>query len=203
MTIWLLLKGMGFGLAVAAPVGPMSLLLMRRTLVQGWRPGIATGAGIAMGDGLYACVAVLGLAGLSRFMLAHEQPLHIAAGLFLLYLGLRTVFARPSDVAAEAPAVGAGRAFASAVLLTLTNPPTIIMFAAIFASMAPPEGFAPGSAAATVGGVLAGSMLWWCGVVAGVSAVRHAIGPRARRWIDRVAGAVLAVFGAAELRRSV
>ncbi|WP_158743773.1 LysE family translocator [Acidisphaera sp. L21] len=203
MTIWLLLKGMGFGLAVAAPVGPMSLLLMRRTLVQGWRPGIATGAGIAMGDGLYACVAVLGLAGLSRFMLAHEQPLHFAAGLFLLYLGVRTVFARPSDTAADAPVVGAGRAFASAVLLTLTNPPTIIMFAAIFASMAPPEGFAAGSAAATVGGVLAGSMVWWCGVVAGVSAVRHAIGPRARRWIDRVAGAVLAVFGAVEIRRSV
>ena len=201
--IWLLLKGMGFGLAVAAPVGPMSLLCMRRTLAQGWRPGLATGAGIATGDGAYACVAVLGLAGLSHFMLAHERPLHLAAGLFLLYLGLRTVFARRADAAAPAPPVGAGRAFASAVLLTLTNPPTIVMFAAIFASLAPPGGFEPASAAATVGGVLAGSMLWWCGVVAGVSMVRHAIGDRARRWIDRVAGAFLALFGAIELRRSV
>ncbi len=85
---------MGFGLAVAAPVGPMSLLCMRRTLAQGWRQGLATGAGIAAGDGVYAGVAVLGLAGLSSFMLAHERPLHLAAGLFLLYLGLRTAFAR-------------------------------------------------------------------------------------------------------------
>ncbi len=202
MTLWLFLKGMGFGLAVAAPVGPMSLLCMRRTLSQGWRPGLATGCGIAMGDAAYGCVAVLGLAGLSRFMLAHERPLHLAAGLFLLYLGLRTVFARRPEGATAAPQVGAVRAFASALLLTLTNPPTIVMFAAIFASMAPPDGFAPGSAAATVGGVLAGSMLWWCGIVGGVSAVRHAIGQRARRWIDRIAGAALAAFGAVEIRRS-
>ncbi len=200
---WLVLKGMGFGLAVAAPVGPMCLLCMRRTLGQGWQPGLATGAGIAMGDGAYACIAVLGLAGLSRFMLAHEQPLHLAAGLFLLYLGLRTAFARRQDAEEATPRVGTARAFASALLLTLTNPPTIIMFAAIFASLAPPGGFELASAAATVGGVLAGSMLWWCGVVAGVTAVRHAIGQRARRWIDRVAGAALALFGAAEIRRSV
>ena len=198
---WLFVQGMGFGLAVAAPVGPMALLCMRRTLAQGWRPGLATGMGIAVGDGLYACVAVAGLAGLSSFMLAHQQPLHLAAGLFLLYLGLKTALGRPPQAGAPQPAAAAGRAFAGSVLLTLTNPPTIIMFAAIFASLAPPDGFAAASAAATVGGVLAGSALWWCGLVAGVSAVRHAIGARVRRWIDRVAGAVLGVFGGAELAK--
>ncbi len=203
MTVWLVLKGMGFGLAVAAPVGPMSLLCMRRTLSLGWRAGLATGAGIAVGDAVYASVAVLGLASLSQFMLSHERPLHLAAGLFLLYLGLRTAFARRPDTGAASPRIGSRRAFASAILLTLTNPPTIVMFAAIFASMTPPNGFEPGSALATVGGVMAGSMLWWCGIVIAVSAVRHAIDQRARRWIDRVAGAALAAFGAAELRRSV
>ena len=156
-----------------------------------------------MGDAAYACVAVLGLAGLSRFMLAHEQTLHLAAGLFLVYLGLRTVLARREDAVEPTLRVGAVRAFASALLLTLTNPPTIIMFAAIFASLAPPGGFEVSSAAATVGGVLAGSMLWWCGVVAGVTAVRHAIGTRARRRLDQVAGALRALLGAAEIRRSV
>ncbi len=203
MAGWLFVQGMGFGLAVAAPVGPMSLLCMRRTLAQGWRPGLATGAGIALGDGCYACVAVAGLAGLSHFMLAHQRPLHLAAGLFLLYLGVKTALARPADAAAPQPALATGRAFASAVLLTLTNPPTIIMFAAIFASMAPLDGYSSASAAATVGGVMAGSVLWWCGMVAGISAIRHAIGPRARTWIDRVAGTVLALFGAAEVRRAV
>lgn len=203
MTAWLVLQGMGFGLAVAAPVGPMSLLCMRRTLAQGWRQGIATGAGIAAGDAVYAGVAVLGLAGLSSFMLAHDRPLHLAAGLFLIYLGLRTAFAKRTEAAVAAPRLGTRRAFASALLLTLTNPPTIVMFAAIFAGLSPPQGFAPVSAAATVSGVLAGSLLWWCGVVTAVSAVRHALGQRARRWIDRIAGATLAVFGAAEIRRSM
>ena len=203
MSGWLVLKGMGFGLAVAAPVGPMALLCMRRTLAQGWRPGLATGLGIAGGDGLYACVAVAGLAGLSRFMLSHERPLHLAAGLFLLYLGLRTIFARRPAEAQAAPASGSGRAFCSALLLTLTNPPTIVMFAAIFASLAPPGGFAWPAALATVGGVFAGSMLWWCGVVASIAALRHALGRRARRWIDRVAGAALAAVGLAEIRRSI
>ncbi len=202
MVGWLLLDGIGFGLAVAAPVGPMALLCMRRTLAQGWRPGLATGLGIAAADGAYACVAVAGLAGLQGFMLAHERPLHLAAGLFLIYLGLRTLFARQAEADGPPPAVGVGRAFASALLLTLTNPPTIVMFAAIFASLAPPGGFAWAGAAATAGGVLAGSLLWWCGVVAGVSVVRRAIGRRARRWIDRIAGLALAMAGLAEVRRA-
>ena len=203
MAGWLFVQGMGFGLAVAAPVGPMSLLTMRRTLAQGWRTGLATGAGIAVGDACYACVAVAGLAGLSRFMLANQAPLHLAAGLFLMYLGIKTALARPVAAAAAPPAMAARRAFASSVLLTLTNPPTIIMFAAIFATLAPAGGYEPAAAVATVGGVACGSILWWCGLVACISAVRHALGDTARRWIDRVAGTVLAVFGALEVRRAL
>jgi threonine/homoserine/homoserine lactone efflux protein len=200
----LVLKAAGFGLAVAAPVGPMSLLCMRRTMTLGWRQGLATGFGIATGDGLYAAVAALGLAGVSSFLLEHEQPLHVAAGLCLLYLGIRTFRAAgaapPPD---DRPTVSWTSAFAGAVLLTLTNPPTIIMFAAIFAALAPPSGFDAAVAAATVGGVFAGSLLWWCGIVGFVSLFRHAIGLGARRWIDRVAGVALGVFGVVELRRGL
>jgi threonine/homoserine/homoserine lactone efflux protein len=202
----LFLKSVGFGLAVAAPVGPMALLCMRRTLAQGWRHGLATGAGIAVADGCYAIVAALGLASISTFMLAHERPLHAAAGLFLLYLGVKTFARHAADGAAGAPD---GRvlgtwpaAFGSAVLLTLTNPPTIIMFAAIFAALAPRSGFEAATAALTVGGVFAGSLLWWIGVTVVVSLLRGAIGPRVRRWIDRIAGAALGIFGALELRKA-
>ena len=199
----LFLKAAGFGLAVAAPVGPMSLLCMRRTLSQGWRYGLATGGGIALGDGAYALVAALGLAGVSGFMLAHERPLHLAAGLFLIYLGLRTLRARGEAAPRSTMQAASSRAaLGSAVLLTLTNPPTIIMFAAIFAALAPRSGFDPGTALLTVAGVFTGSLLWWCGVVAALSGLRHAIGPRVRVWIDRVAGIGLAAFGAMELRRA-
>jgi len=200
----LYLKALGIGMAVAAPVGPMSLLCMRRSLMQGWRYGLATGAGIAMGDGIYALVAALGLTGVSTFMLAHERVLHLAAGLFLLYLGARAFFHTETGQTVE---VGRATSWASAagnaVLLTLTNPPTIIMFAAIFAALAPRSGFAPATAFLTVAGVVSGSLLWWCGLVAAVSAFRHVLGATARRWIDRSAGVVFGVFGAAEVRTAV
>lgn len=196
---------MGFGLAVAAPVGPMSILCMRRSLTLGWRPGFATGLGIAAGDGLYAAVAALGLTGISEFMLAYDRPLHLAAGLFLLYLGFKTLWKKRADHEA-APVATTGSTFGAfwgSLLLTLTNPPTIIMFAAIFAALAPKAGFDPVSALATVGGVTLGSLLWWCFIVGGVTLFRHVLGHRVRLWIDRLAGSFLMVFGVAEIRRSL
>lgn len=203
-TLPLYLKVVGIGLAVAAPVGPMSLLCMRRTLTRGWNLGLATGAGIAVGDAIFAGVAALGLAGVSAFMLEHQRPLHLAAGLFLIWLGLKTFLRKPEDTTAHRPETASRlSAFGGSVLLTLTNPPTIIMFAAVFAALAPAAGLDPMSAAITVAGVFTGSMLWWLGLVAVVAAARHAIGARARLWIDRMSGAVLSAFGVAEIRRAV
>jgi threonine/homoserine/homoserine lactone efflux protein len=197
-------RGFGFGLAVAAPVGPMSLLCMRRTLGQGWRLGLATGGGIALGDAVYAMVAALGLAGLSGLLLAAQRPMHLVAGAALLWLGLRTVLTPPATVAAEAGAAGSpAAALGSAVLLTLTNPPTIITFAAILASLAPPGGLGLVDGVVTVGGVFLGSLVWWCGLVAVVSAFRHAVGGPARVWIDRIAGAALALVGVLQIWRGL
>lgn len=199
----LFLKAAAIGLAVAAPVGPMSLLCMRRSLTEGWRRGLATGAGIAVGDAIYAAVAALGLAGVSAFVLAWEHELHLAAGLFLIWLGLKTFFTRDSDRVAEvAGSASLGGIFVGTVALTLTNPPTIVMFAAVFTALAPSSGFEPSVAAITVCGVLTGSFLWWVGIVATVSGVRHALGRSVRLWIDRIAGVILAVLGADQIRRA-
>lgn len=202
----LFLKALGIGIAVAAPVGPMSLLCMRRTLAQGWRQGMAVGLGIAAGDATYGLVAGLGLAGVSAFMLAHQKPLHLAAGLVLVWLGLRTwrQAARAGEVApADAAVGGLARTCGGALLLTLTNPMTIVMFAAVLAALAPKGGMSPAGALATVAGVFLGSLLWWCGVVGAVAAFRHAIGPKVRAWIDRATGIFLAGFGLLELRRAL
>jgi threonine/homoserine/homoserine lactone efflux protein len=197
--IVLFLKAAGVGLAVAAPVGPMALLCMRRSLALGWRRGLATGLGIATGDGIYALVAAAGLTGFSHFLLIHARPLHFAAALALLYLGIVTFRARPA-----APPAAPGRGtYLGSVLLTLTNPPTIITFAAFFSVLAPRTGFDPGTAGLTVAGVFAGSLVWWCGMVAVISSFRAAIGERARRAIDRIAGAFFLLFGLVELRRAI
>ncbi|MEX3931319.1 LysE family translocator [Paraburkholderia phymatum] len=210
----LFLTAAGVGLAVAAPVGPMGMLCIRRTLTDGPRAGLAIGFGIAGGDAFYGLIAALGLVSVSQFMLAYDKPLHIVAGLFLLYLGIRTMLQKvPADNAnnngngegrlAGIGHAGALKAFASALLLTLTNPQTIIMFAALFTTLAPRGPFSSSVAFTTVLGVFCGSIAWWCFLVTAVSLARHAIGHKLRVVIDRIAGFALAAFGVAEVRRAI
>ncbi|CAB3707784.1 hypothetical protein LMG22037_03878 [Paraburkholderia phenoliruptrix] len=206
----------GVGLAIAAPVGPMGMLCIRRTLTGGPRAGLAIGLGIASGDAFYGLIAALGLVGISQFMLAYDRPLHLLAGLFLLYLGVRTLLQKaPADTAdgaqngngngklAQVGRAGALRAYASSLLLTLTNPQTVIMFAALFTTLAPRGAFSSAIALTTVGGVFCGSIAWWCFLVTVVSLARHAIGSKLRLAIDRLVGVMLAAFGVVEIRRAL
>lgn len=199
----LFLKAMGIGAAIAAPVGPMSLLCMRTTLTRGWRRGLAIGGGIAVGDALYGVVAALGMAGLSAFLLAYAAPLNVVAGLFLIWLGVKALRADPAAEARTIAEGGAGRDFVTAILLTLTNPPTILTFAAIFTALVPAEGAGVGATLATVAGVFAGSLLWWGIIIALVGLLRHALGLGARRWLDIVSGLALAGLGLVALGRGV
>ncbi|MEM5364691.1 LysE family translocator [Paraburkholderia azotifigens] len=209
----LFLTAAGVGLAVAAPVGPMGMLCIRRTLTDGPRAGLAIGFGIAAGDAFYGLIAALGLVSVSHFMLAYDKPLHIIAGLFLLYLGIRTMLQKvPADSAnnnesngklANIGHAGALKAFASALLLTLTNPQTVIMFAALFTTLAPRGPFSSSVALTTVFGVFCGSIAWWCFLVTAVSLARHAIGHKLRVIIDRIAGLALATFGVVEIKRAI
>ena len=210
----LFLTAAGVGLAVAAPVGPMGMLCIRRTLTDGPRAGLAIGLGIAGGDAIYGLIAALGLVSVSHFMLAYDKPLHIIAGLFLLYLGIRTMLQKvPADNGDNGNNTegklstighsGAIKAFASALLLTLTNPQTVIMFAALFTTLAPRGPFSSSVALTTVLGVFCGSIAWWCFLVTAVSLARHAIGHKLRVIIDRIAGLALAVFGIIEVKRAI
>ncbi|AMV43523.1 LysE family translocator [Paraburkholderia caribensis] len=216
----LFLTSAGVGLAVAAPVGPMGMLCIRRTLTDGPRAGLAIGLGIAGGDAIYGLIAALGLVSVSHFMLAYDKPLHIIAGLFLLYLGIRTMLQKdpagngngnsnsnssdnPEGKLANIGHAGTIKAFASALLLTLTNPQTVIMFAALFTTLAPRGPFSSSVALTTVLGVFCGSIAWWCVLVTAVSLARHAIGHKLRVIIDRIAGLALAVFGIVEVKRAI
>lgn len=187
-------KSLGLGLAVAAPVGPMSLLCMRRSLTLGWRAGLATGAGIATADGLYAALAAFGLAGVSQILLAHQRGFRLAAGLVLLWIGVSTIRSLGRPPPAEA-AVPLRSHYLGAAALTLANPPTILTFAALFAALAPRRGFPPAAALATTLGVAAGSALWWGGLVALLALAGHAMGARLRAAITIAAGLALALFG--------
>src|SRR2546428_4331951 len=200
------LKALVIGFSIAAAVGPICMLCIRRTLVVGRRVGFVSGLGAATADAFYGAVASFGLTFVSRFFLRHATPLHIGGGLFLLYLGVRTAFANAEVHAPVVSAPGASGtlgAYGSTFLLTLTNPMTIVMFAAIFAAIAPAGGLNYAYATLTVVGVFLGSATWWLILSAAVVAFRRFIDIRLMRWINRLSGATIFGFGLADLAENV
>ncbi len=199
-----LVKGLIVGFVIAAPVGPIGVLCVRRTLLYGRLSGVITGLGAATADALYGCVAAFGLTVVSDVLIGHGTWLRLVGGVTLCLIGLKTLFAVP---ARESTAPRAGTlvgAFASTLLLTLTNPTTILSFAAVFAGLGLVGSSAGYLAASTlVGGVFLGSAAWWLGLSATVGLARDRIGPRALRGINRVSGALIAAFGVAFLVSAV
>ena len=160
--IFILLKGLLIGLSIAAPVGPIGVLCIKRSLGHGMAAGLATGLGAATADGFYGAVAGFGLATISGFLMAQQTPLRLVGGVVLLWLGAASFRERP----AKERQVKEGRSlladYATTVFLTLTNPSTIISFAAVFASVGLAETAGSyGKAASFVAAVFTGSALWW------------------------------------------
>lgn len=190
------LKGLAIGFSIAAPVGPIGLLTIRRTLASGWASGFATGLGAASADALYGAVAALGLTAVSALLIAQEQWLRLAGGIFLIYLGWRTGTAQP---ARQDPAMRrAGslwRDYLSSLALTATNPATILSFVAVFAGLGLAAAGSYGGAMLMVLGVFLGSALWWLILSATVRQVRDRLRSDHLRWINLFSGTLLAGFG--------
>ena len=158
----------------------MAVLCIRRTLTQGRLAGLVTGFGVATADGCYGAVAGFGLTIVSILLLAQQVWLHLIGGLFLCYLGLKTLRAMPATRAATAPAGGSTLlgAYTSALALTLTNPLTILSFAAIFAGLGAGAGSVYGATTLLVLGVFIGSALWWVALTSIVASLRGRVTPR-------------------------
>ncbi len=196
MLFWF--KGMLIGFAIAAPVGPIGLLCIQRTLARGRWSGVLSGLGAASADAVYGCIAGFGLASLAEGLLAWQTELRLIGGLFLPYLGGRTWLA---PLAVEQARVRLTRAgllgdYLSTLGLTLTNPVTILAFLGIFAGL----GLAGGAgnfamAGVLVLGVFAGSLLWWLLLAGGVGLLRGRLSPSVLRWINRASGLLIAGFG--------
>src|SRR5262245_4640628 len=192
----LLLKGLAFGFILAATVGPMWVLCVRRTLAFGPGVGLASGMGIALADGFYGAVAAFGLTAVSGFLLAHSFWIGLVGAVFLVYLGIKTLMARPEVQQAEEKPISLAAAFLSTLGLTLTNPPTILAFAAIFAGLGLVSSADYAAATLVVAGVFLGSAVWWVILSLGAGKLRHRIGPRLFRVINVVSGITILGFAA-------
>lgn len=185
------------GFSIAAPVGPIGVLCIQRTLAQGRATGFVSGLGAATADAFYGCIAGFGVTFISSFLVSQQTWLRLVGGMFLLYLGVRTFLSKPAEGPARARGGSLAGAYASTLLLTLTNPMTILSFAAIFAGLGLVS--AAGnylSAVTLVLGVFCGSASWWLLLSTVVSIFRSRINPGAFQWVNRISGIVIAGFGA-------
>jgi threonine/homoserine/homoserine lactone efflux protein len=204
MDVTFLARGVGFGFAIAAAVGPISLLTIRRTIAHGQAYGLASGAGVALADATYAGIAAFGLTALTALLVGGRAILGVVGGAFLVLLGIRTMASRPGATAAaettERPGLPA--AFASIFGLTLTNPMTILSFAGVFAA-AGLSGHGGAEAGLLTLGVFLGSLLWWVVLTAVVARLRSRVTLEALTWINRLSGALLLAFGVAAIVTSL
>lgn len=200
----LFLKGLAFGFVLAATVGPMWILCFRRTVAYGPMAGLASGMGIAVADAIYGSIAAFGLTAVSGFLLEQELWLGLAGSAFLLWLGTKTLLAPAQAMdGASLERLPAGAAFASTLGLTLTNPPTILAFAAIFAGLGLAASADYGTAALVVLGVFLGSASWWIALPLAAGRLRGRIGPRTLRGINVVSGVSILGFAGWQLARLV
>jgi len=195
MFISFLLRGLLIGFSIAAPVGPIGVLCIRRTLAEGRIPGLVSGLGAATADATYGGIAGFGLTFISSLLISQQVWLRLIGGTFLCYLGLRTFLIRPAEQAASAKGNGLIGMYASTLFLTLTNPLTILSFAAIFAGLGVAStGGNYLAAGILVLGVFLGSALWWFILSGGVSIFRTKFTTRGLRWVNRISGIIIMGF---------
>ena len=197
----LLFEGIAIGFAIAAPVGPIGVLCIRRTLERGLLVGLVSGLGAATADACYGGIAAFGLTAISDFLLEYQDWVRLVGGLFLLYLGVTILRSKPATQSARVSRrAGLPGAYASTLALTLTNPTTILSFIAVFAALGLAErGGDAFDALMLVVGVFAGSALWWLILSSGVALLRGRLRPGWFIWVNRASGLLILGFGVAAL----
>ncbi len=203
MDLPLFARGSILGFSVAAVVGPIALLCIRRTLSAGFGVGFVSGLGAATADATYAAVAGFGISAVAGALVDQRLLLRVVGGLFLVYLALRTIRAVPAERSADAGVSGmrlAG-AYSSTVVLTLSNPLTILSFAGIFAGLGLGSLGAAStiSALALVVGVFFGSAAWWLLLAGLIARLRDRVTPRWLRRVNVGSGLIILGFGVQSL----
>ncbi len=201
MYLLFFLKGIALGIALAAPVGPIGVLCIRKTVHYGKLSGLFSGLGAACADTIYAIIAAFGLTIISDVLLQEELQfwLRLSGGAFLIFLGVKTFVENPAHEELEVPKVNHKTLLAdffTAFFLTISNPITIVAFLAVFAGFGLTQysgGYA--SAGSLVIGVLLGSTLWWLILSEGVTRFRKKVNHKVMRGINRIAGVLICIFG--------
>ena len=190
-----LIKGAIVGVVIALPLGPVGVLCVRRTLFEGPSYGFVSGLGAATADSLFGVIAGFGLTIVRDFLLGYQDWLGVGGGVFLLVVGIRALARAPEADLGPVGDEALFAAYVSTFALTITNPITILAFAAIFAQIGVSSGSGYLDTGLLVIGVFLGSLIWWLGLSFGIAALHRRLGFFNLAWLNRISGAVLALSG--------
>src|SRR4051812_18996357 len=191
----LLFRGLAAGLIIAAPVGPVNVLCISRTIKKGWISGLISGLGAATADFFYGCIAGFSITYVIQFLVREEFWIRFVGGILLVGIGVWYYFKRPESLAAQKQGESERSDYASTLLLTLTNPTTVLSFMAVLASLGLGGERTNWVTLFLVLGIFAGSMLWWVVLTATVNHFRGRFTDRAMLWMNRIAGLAIGGFG--------
>ncbi|PLT30470.1 lysine transporter LysE [Peribacillus deserti] len=191
----LFIKALLLGFSVSAPVGPIGLLCIQRTLSRGKAAGFLTGFGAVTANLIYASIAALGLSVVSAFLVEQEIYLRIFGSLFLFYVGIKTLLKAPANHAAQIQGEALLSMYLSTFVLMITNPATILNFVAMFSGLGiNPENGSGAETAALISGVFFGASLWWAILSIAVSLFRKKVTPHLA-FINKMAGGIIILLG--------
>ena len=199
-TLQLVLAGLGIGVLMAAPIGPVNVLVIQRAVAGGFWAGLAAGLGAVAGDGLLAAIAAFSVTAISNVMMAYAGYIQFIGGLLLMGFGLALLFTRPAltiPLGEKSHLLDHTGIIPQTFFLTVTNPGAILGMAAMIGGLGSligglntyPE------ALLLVAAVMGGSLLWWLGLSELIATLRHMLTEGRLKLINRIAGTVLIAFG--------
>jgi threonine/homoserine/homoserine lactone efflux protein len=195
IALWLIIKGLMAGMAIAAPVGPINVLCASRTLTKGRTSGLLSGLGAATADGFYGAIAAFSITLVIDFLRREQFWIRVVGGVLLVAIGV-VYFRKPPRPIKDQGEDGSSHSdYVSTFLLTLTNPTTVLSYLAVLTAMGMAESRAWWLNFLLVGGIFSGSMLWWIILVMIVHRLRDRFNEQVERWMNRVAGLAIGGFG--------
>jgi threonine/homoserine/homoserine lactone efflux protein len=199
-TLQLVLTGISIGVLMAAPIGPVNVLVIQRTVAGGFWAGLAAGLGAVFGDGLLAAIAAFSVTAISDVMSAYSEQIRLIGGLLLIGFGFALLFARPAmtiPIGQKSHLLEHMGIIPQTFFLTITNPGAILGMAAMIGGLGSLIGGLNTylEALLLVAAVMGGSLLWWLGLSELIATIRHKLTEERLKLINRIAGGVLVAFG--------
>ena len=199
MDVGYIIKGIVVGIAVSAPLGPLGILTVQRTINKGFFSGFVSGIGAAFADIIYAAIAGFGISIIANFLEANQIIIRVVGGVLIAAVGIKIFYSNPVKQIRKQRAQKTNfiSDFISSFLITITNPLTVIVFGAAFAGLGLEESNTGSAITYTLVGIFSGALLWWVGLTMLVNIFRKKIRLRNLWWINKITGALIVVFGIA------